>query len=131
MFICHNCSFETDAAVRYLKHVRAHSNENVLPCGVPHCKKKFRTFSAFTCHVSRYHRLLQHQKRLSYLQNVGIHVKCNVESCQKTCHLTEFLKHLKGHIDAGIKLIAQYLTVDDHSSIRLHLHLIFHETSWI
>ena len=116
MFICHNCSFETDAAVRYLKHVRAHSNENVLPCGVPHCKKKFRTFSAFTCHVSRYHRLLQHQKRLSYLQNVGIHVKCNVESCQKTCHLTEFLKHLKGHIDAGIKLIAQYLTVDDHSS---------------
>jgi uncharacterized C2H2 Zn-finger protein len=106
MFRCKatSCCFETNSAPGYLNHCRVHSNLSSITCGVENCRKTFRTQSTFHCHVSRCHGLLRNQKKQAFLQNVGINVKCNVEGCQKVCPFDELIKHLKGHIDCGMKI---------------------------
>lgn len=87
-----------------MKHYRVHSNQSMIPCGVSGCNKHFRKLSAFYSHLSRDHRLLQNRKTASFVQTLGVKVKCQVTSCQRIVSFSDLVKHLKGHIDAGIRI---------------------------
>jgi hypothetical protein len=104
MFRCKTttCLFETHSPQGYMNHCRVHSNLSTFVCGVETCNQTFRSQSAFHCHVSRCHGLLRSRKKQTYLQNVGTVVKCSVVGCNNLCPFDDIVKHLKGHIDAGI-----------------------------
>lgn len=101
MYICKLWSFATASAIGYVRHCRVHSSNSAIPCGVPHCKQHFRKMSTFYCHVSRCHGVVRRRAKYSFLYTADVPVKCN-NGCGKVMNFTELIRHLKGHIDAGI-----------------------------
>jgi len=104
MYSCKICQYTSDSPFRYMQHHRVHSNMKTIPCGVAECPRHFSKLTTFYSHLSRDHRLFQRSRRSSILQNVGISVKCDVGNCQNVLPFTDLVKHLKGHIDAGISI---------------------------
>lgn len=62
------------------------------------------------------------------MQTLGVRVKCRVTTCQKIVSCSDLVKHLKGHIDTGIRIkcpaarcgweMARKFTFSAHISIK-------------
>jgi len=104
-YTCRLCSFKTLSPLAYIKHFRVHSNVSKIPCGVMGCTQYFRKLSTCYSHVSRFHfHDLQKQKKKHYFHNTGLMIRCSVEHCDVVLNYTDLVKHLKGHIVAGVKV---------------------------
>ena len=106
MLTCRFCNNESGTILAFVQHMKLHQHvpNFEFRCGAPDCQRVFSKFSALKSHIYRHHRE-HHRSAREQAQFSGHVFKCHIDYCGTQCgNLTEFLSHLKTHIQSGLEI---------------------------
>ena len=106
-FPCKLCGYESTSVKLYIQHCRIHSNLPKLrfPCCFRNCLRTSSSFTGLRVHLSRSHSTHGQSSLSANLHCISERFSCSVSTCLvETSDKTELEKHLRRHINDGLKV---------------------------